>query len=70
MVAYKDFEALVIILVCGVLGIVNAMIFNTMNTEGIIIDSFVSGNITILDIMTYTIILWLLVGIIIAAVKK
>ena len=70
MVSYKDFETLIIILVCGVLGIVNAMIFNTMNTEGIIIDSFVSGNITILDIMTYTIILWLLVGIIIAAVKK
>ena len=70
MVSSSDFSTILIVLCSGVLGIINAMVFWTLNEEGIIIDSFVSGSITILDCMVYTIILWLIVGIILSAVKR
>jgi len=70
MVSYRDFEALLIIAVMGVLGIVNAMIFWTLNSRGILINEFISGTVTITDLMAVTIVFWLVVGVVIAAVKK
>ena len=70
MVSWEDFEVVPIILICGVIGIINAMIFHTLNDEGIIIDEFITGSITITNLMALVIVIWLIVGIIIAAVKK
>ena len=70
MVTYRDFETLIIPLIMGVLGIINAMIFKTLYDEGIIIDAFIAGTITITDLMTIVVVMWFVVGIILAAVKK
>ncbi len=70
MVSLSDFNTVVIILVCGVLGLVNALILNNLYENGILIQEFVSGSITIETLMTLVIIVWLMVGIILAAFKK
>lgn len=70
MVSYNDFESLVIVLVFGVFGIVIAMIVNTLNTRGIIIDEFLTGSVTITDLIVGIIILFLVIGVIVAVVKK
>ncbi len=70
MVSLSDFNTVVIILVCGVLGLVNALIINNLYENGILIQEFVSGSITIETLMTLVIVVWLMVGIILAAFKK
>jgi len=70
MVSTSDFDTLVIVLVCGVIGIVNAMIFNTLNDRGVIINELLVGTISITDLMIIVILVWLMLGIIIAAVKN
>lgn len=70
MVTYRDFETLIIPLIMGVLGIINAMIFKTLYDEGIIIDAFIAGTITITDLMTFVVVVWFVMGILITAVKK
>lgn len=69
LVSVDDFDALVIILVCGVIGIANAMIFDTLNTRGIGVDQIVTANFTITSLMSIVIVLWLFIGVIVAAVK-
>ena len=70
MVSYSDFEALVIIFICGVVGIVFAMIFTTIYDQGYFVDALSNMNITIEEVRIIVIVVWLIVGIIIAAVKK
>ena len=63
-------EAFIIPLVMGVLGIVMAMILKTLYDDGIIIDEVISGTITITDLMAVVVVIWLVGGIFIAAIKK
>lgn len=70
MVSYDDFESLIIVLIFGVLGIIVAMIVNTLNTSGTVINEFVTGTITITDLIAGIIILFLIIGVVIAAVKR
>ena len=70
MVSFSDFETLIIPLIFGVLGICNAMILWNLWHEGIIIDEMITGTITINDLMTIVVVLWFIVGVVLAAVKK
>ena len=63
-------EAFIIPLVMGVIGIVMAMILKTLYDDGIIIDEAISGTITITDLMAVVVVIWLVGGIFIAAIKK
>ena len=70
MVSFSDFEALIIPLVMGVIGIVNAMIIWNLYYRGIVIDAMIQNTISIEDLMTIIIVMWFIVGIILAAVKR
>ena len=71
MVSYHDFEALLIVVVFGVLGIVLAMILKTLYDRGIVINEFITGgSITISSVMALIIIFSLAIGIIVAGMKK
>lgn len=70
MVSINDMEAFIIPLVMGVIGIIMAMILKTLYDDGIIIDEAIAGTITITDLMTIVVVIWLIGGILIAAFKK
>jgi len=57
-------------LMFGINGMVNASLFNHLNTAGIWIDAYVDATTTITDIMTITLILWLIFGFILGALKR
>lgn len=57
-------------LLFGLIGLVNAGLFNHLNTEGIWIDAFIDATTTITDIMTITLILWLVIGFIVGAIRR
>jgi hypothetical protein len=45
-------------------GIIFAFIVEQLNSNGVLVDEFITGSITISDVMVMIVILWLLVGII------
>ena len=62
----KETRVMFIIFTCAMLGIANVMIISTLNTRGQIIDEFITGTITITDLLLIVFLVWLLIGIIIA----
>jgi len=56
--------------VTGVLGVIIAMILEKMNDAGVMIDEFISGTITLVDLQVFVIITCLIVGIIITVHKS
>ena len=70
MVSASDFDTLVIVLVFGVIGVIVAMLARTMYVREVILDEFITGSITITDFMAGVIILFLVIGVVVAAVKK
>jgi len=57
-------------LLFGMTGIVNAGLFNYLNDQNIWIDAYVNATTTITDIMLVVIILWLIFGFILGAIKR
>jgi len=57
-------------LIFGVTGIVNAGLFNHLNTAEIWIDAYVDATTTITDIMIIVVILWVIFGFILGALKR
>jgi len=66
----REFESMLIVLVCVVLGIVMAMMIKTLNDEGIIVNLLVTGTITLEHLMFIVFFMWLLVGILLAVTRK
>ena len=66
----KDVRAGIIVMFCGFVGIIFAMIEQTLYEKGILFDEFVTGSITLADFMALTIIIWLIVGVIIAVASR
>lgn len=48
-------------------GVVLAFILYGLYTEGVIIDEYVTGSITIEEVMAMTIVIWTIIGVVIAA---
>ena len=66
----SDMEAGVVVIGMGSLGVILAFIVGLMNTRGIIFDELITGSITISDLQIAIIILFLLCGMIMGALKR
>ena len=66
----KDVRTGVTVMFCGFFGIILAAIEHTLYQEGILIDEFITGSVTITDLMAITIIGWLIIGIILAVARQ
>lgn len=66
----NDAKILVSVFSMAGLGVVIAYIVGLLNTEGIVIDEVITSTLTIVDIQTLIILLFILVGLILAAVRK
>lgn len=65
----KPFDKFAITFICGMVGVVLAFILYGLYTNGVIIDEYVTGSITIEEVMAFTIIVWTIIGVVIAAIK-
>lgn len=61
-----DIKAALYMLGCGLIGILLAAIEYILYMQGTIIDEFVTGTITLPEIMAMTIIIWLIIGAVLA----
>jgi len=63
----KPFDKFAITFICGMIGVILAFVFYGLYVDGIIIDEYVTGSITIEEIMALTILVWTAIGVILAA---
>lgn len=66
----KDVVSALVVMLFGLGGIITAGLEEALYDKGILIDEFITGTITIADLMTITVILWILVGMIVAVMKR
>jgi len=66
----KDVVSALVVMLFGLGGIITAGLEEALYDKGILIDEFITGSITIADLMTITVILWILVGMIVAVMKR
>lgn len=66
----SDVESGLVVMLFGVAGIVIAGLEHALYTRGVLIDDFIINSVTIADLMTLTIIVWLLLGMIVAIMKR
>lgn len=58
-----------IVFVFGMVGIIIAFMLEELNTRGILIDAYMVGSIIITDLMVIVIILFLLIGVVVAVLR-
>ena len=58
------------VLTCAMIGIGFAGLFGYWNAQGIIIDEYIAGTITITDLQTIVIFLWAILGIILGVGRR
>ncbi|MHA1829061.1 MAG: hypothetical protein ACTSX6_10500 [Candidatus Heimdallarchaeaceae archaeon] len=66
----RDLASMVIIIISGCLGVLFAGILKALYDKGILIDEMITGTITITDLMTVTVLIWLIVGVMIAILRR
>ena len=66
----SDFPMLLTVLICGVIGIILAMVFRTMNASGILIDELLTGGTTIAELMTITVTAFTFIGVIVGLSRR
>lgn len=66
----KEFEMMLIVVTCSIVGFVLAMIIKTMYDNGVIFDELISGGITVTDVMLVVTMLWMLIGVIISVLRR
>jgi hypothetical protein len=59
-----------IILTCLMIGIGFAGLFGYWNAQGIIVDEYITGSITITDLQTGVVFIWVIIGAILGVVTK
>jgi hypothetical protein len=62
----KDTSAGVKVFGCGMIGLILAMIWQTLYTNGVVVDEFVTGTIQSWEVMALIIIVWLIIGVVVA----
>ena len=70
MVSAKDFEVLIIVVVVGIIGIGLAMLIGELHTQEIIVHEAIGESVTLQQVQTFIIAVFLLLGVIVAAVKN
>lgn len=63
----RNEKAFAISMLCGIIGIILAITLQLLNTAGIVIDEFISGTITIREVQAIVIIVWIIIGVAVAA---
>ena len=63
----KSFRSFAIVFICGLIGIIQAYILYVMNLEGIVVDEYITGSITIENVMALTILVWAMIGVVASA---
>lgn len=66
----SDVNRALIIMVMGAMGIIFAAVTKHLNDSGILIDEFITGSITITDVMTVIILVFFSCGVILAALRR
>jgi len=69
-ISYRDFEPLLLVLVFGLLGFVMSMIVKTLYDNGIIIQEYLTGSITLVQVQVGCIVLFLILGIVVVATRQ
>jgi hypothetical protein len=62
----RDSASGVKVFACGCIGVIMAMILQAMYDRGIVVDEFVTGTIQLWEVMALVIIVWLLIGVLVA----
>lgn len=65
----RELKTGLVVLLCIFAGILVAGIEYELNSQGILINEFITGTISITDLMAITIVVWILIGGIIAVVR-
>jgi len=63
----RDYQAGLIVMICGILGVIVAYILYELDARGILVDELTTGTITAADVMAVTIIVFLLAGLVMGA---
>lgn len=63
----KPFDKFIIVFTCGMIGIILAFIVYYLYSNGIVIDEYVTGTITIENVMALVIIVWSAIGVVLGA---
>ena len=66
----RDVQCGLLVFGSGMIGIIFAGILKALYDRGIVIDEMITGSITITDVMGITILLWLLIGVMIAVLRR
>ena len=66
----REFGVFVVIFGFGLLGVLMAIIEYYLYTNGIILDEMITGSITLLNVQTFTVIFFQLVGVVVAAANS
>ena len=66
----RNERAFAISMLCGIIGIILAITLQLLNTAGIVIDEFISGTITIREVQAIVIIVWIIIGVAVAAAEN
>ena len=59
-----------ILTLCGIIGLLFAIIFQLLYDQGILIDEFVTGTITLRELQLGTIVAWEVFGLVLGAIKQ
>jgi len=65
-----DYKAFMTILGFGMLGVIFAGILKALYDNGIVVDEMITGSITITDLMTFLVLVWTIIGVMIALLRR
>jgi len=65
----NPFDKFAVVFICGMIGIILAFILYILNLNGVVIDEYVSESLTIEELMAIAIIIWTIIGVVIAALS-
>ena len=66
----RDVHVGIVTMAIGFMGVLIAAIVNTLNTEGTLVDEFITGSVTITDLMSVIIIIFLVVAVVYAVTSR
>ena len=65
----REYNASLVVLACGVMGVIVAMILKNLYEKGIVVQELLAGTLTIDQLMFASVLSWLLIGVVIALRK-
>lgn len=66
----QEARAFAIPMACGLVGILIAIMLQMLDSAGIIIDEYLTGTLVLREVQVFIIIIWIVIGIVFAAVKN